>query len=254
MGGLIGDMDKIVGGTYDPVRAARRQPGYWRGVWEHTKMTYPVSMDRMYTSTEPACMAVKAAEQQSEDVARCVLRRLREATFVFGRPADDLERIVEAVRGVAGLDIDRLAEDFASEPVAKTFREDWDETRHPNEYVMTLDEDVPGNGRAKHTEGHWRFVFPTVIFRGPDGEVTVPGWKDYERYVDAIETVAPGTTSDPRPDPSVAQVFETWGTASATELEFLTGTADPPDGVVPIDTDEWRFFLVPAEAAARGIE
>lgn len=253
MGGLIGDMSKIVGGEFDPIRAAKRQPGYWRGVWEHTRMTYPVSMEWMYVSTEPPCIATKAAEEQSEEVAQRVLRRLREATFVLGRPADTIDRIVEAVRGVPGLDVDRLVDDIASEPVAKSFREDWEETRRPNEYVMTLEEDLPGAGRAKHTEGHWRFVFPTVIFRGPSGEVTVPGWKDYERYAEAMETVAPGSTSDPRPDPTPDEVFETWGTASERELEVLTGTTEPPDGVVKIDTDEWRFFLTPTEAAARGL-
>ncbi|MGH2759292.1 MAG: DsbA family oxidoreductase, partial [Actinomycetota bacterium] len=198
LGGLIGDMNNYVE-NFDPVRNARRQSGYWRSVYEHTGMTYPVHLEWMYTSTEPPGKAVKAAELQSDDTAARVLRRLRESIFVFGRPADTIERIIDAVRGVEGLDQRRLAADLATEVVEKTFKEDWEETRRPNEYVMTLEGDTPGIGRAKNTEGHWRFVFPTVIFRGSGGEATVPGWCAYERYEEAMETVAPGSTAGPRP-------------------------------------------------------
>jgi predicted DsbA family dithiol-disulfide isomerase len=252
LGGLIGDMNNYVE-NFDPVRNARRQSGYWRSVYEHTGMTYPANLEWMYTSTEPPGRAVKAAELQSDVAGASVLRRLRESIFVLGRPADTNERILEAVRGVEGLDEDRFAADLRTEVVEKAFREDWEETRRPNEYVMTLEGETPGIGRAKNTEGHWRFVFPTLIFRGPGGEATVPGWCAYERYEEAMETVAPGSTAKPRPDLSAAEVFSTWPTASQKELEVLSGTSKPPDGVVTYDWGEGSFFFTASEAASRGI-
>ena len=262
LGGLIGDMNNYVE-NFDPVRGAKSQIRYWKTVYEHTGMTYPVRLEWMYTSTEPAGKAVKAAELQSEggtsrhpadEVAGRVLRRLRESIFVYGRPADTTDRILEAVSGVAGLDVERFARDLTSEVVEKAFREDWEETRRPNEYVMTLEGDYPGIGRAKNTEGHWRFVFPTLVFRGPAGEATVPGWCPYESCEEAMESVVPGSTRNPRPDPTTGEVFSTWPTATAKELEILCGPgSEPPPGVVKYDWGEGSFFLTPEEAKSRGV-
>lgn len=253
LGGLIGDMNNYVE-DFDPVRGAKSQIRYWRDVYEHTRMTYPAGLEWMYSSTEPAGKAVKAAELQSDEVGGRVLRRLRESVFVFGRPADTPQRILEAVGGVEGLDLDRFAADLGSPESEKAFREDWEETRRPNEYVMKLEGDRPGIGRAKRTEGHWRFVFPTLVFRGPAGEATVPGWCPYERYEEAMEEVAPGVTADPPPDPTPADVFGAWPTATARELEVLCGPgASPPEGIVTYDWGEGSFFLTAREARSRGI-
>lgn len=253
LGGLIGDMNNYIE-NFDPVRAAKRYVPYWREVYGHTGMTYPVNLKWMYTSTEPAGRAVKAAELQSDDVGARVLRRLREQIFVFGEPADTTERILAALQGVPDLDLDRLDVDLNSEIADKSFREDWEETRRPNEYVMTLEGDWPGIGRAKNTEGHWRFVFPTLIFRGVDHDTTVPGWCAYDDYEGAMEIVAPGSTDERRADPTPEEFFETWASASAKEFEFVCGEgASPPAGVVPYDWGDGVFYLTQAEAEARGL-
>jgi len=108
----------------------------------------------MYRSTEPACLAAKAAELQGADVAERVLRRLREATFVFGEPPDTPERIRTALRGVPALDLERLGVDSSSPRVRDAFRADWEEARAPNAYALSLEEDGEGSGRAKESEGH----------------------------------------------------------------------------------------------------
>jgi predicted DsbA family dithiol-disulfide isomerase len=252
MGALVGDMENLVDGAYDPVRLAQRYGGYWEQVGGYTGMPYPAKLPRMYRSTEPACRAVQAAGLQSEEIAQRVLRRLREAIFVFGEPPDTLEHILAAVRGVPDLDVQRLERDYGSDVAEKVFKEDWDETRRPNEYVMNLEGDRPGIGRAKHTEGHWRYVFPTVIFRAGDAESTVPGWCDYDEYTQAMEQVAPGSLEDPRPNPTPQQVFETWPTATAKELEVLCGAgAEPPGDVVAHDLGGGTLYMTPAEAQGR---
>jgi predicted DsbA family dithiol-disulfide isomerase len=252
-GGLIGDMNNYVE-SFDPLRGLEKRSQYWRGAYLHTGMTYPVKMHWQGWSTEPAGRAVKAAELQGAEIGERVLRRLRESIFIFGRPGDTTERILHAVRGVEGLDIERFTRELESDVVAKAFQEDWEETRRPNDYVINLEGDRPGIGRARETEGHLRYVFPTVIFRGPEGEVTVPGWCAFEDYVEAIQTVAPGATDDPHIDPTPEEVFATWPTATAKELETLCGPrAVPPPGVVTYDWGEGSFFLTAAEASALGI-
>ncbi len=253
LGGLIGDMNNYIP-DFDPARAAAKYIDYWGVVYEHTGMSYPVDLEWMYTSTEPAGKAVKAAELQSDEVAERVLRRLRESIFIFGRPADNTDRIVDAVTGVEGLDLARFRSDLTGDVAAKSFGEDWEETRRPNDYVMRLEGDRPGIGRAKNTEGHWRFVFPTVIFRGPGGEGTVPGWCPMADYLEAMESALPGSTQAPRTDPTPDDVFATWPTATRKEMNVLCGEgAEPPEDIVSHDWGRGDFYLTKSEAEARGL-
>ena len=251
LGGLIGDMNNYIP-DFDPSRAAAKYIDYWGVVYEHTGMTYPVDLEWMYSSTDPGGQAVKAAELQSDEAAARVLRRLRESIFVFGRPADNTQRILDAVAGVEGLDVDRFRADFQGDVAAKAFRADWEETRRPNDYVMRLEGDRPGIGRAKNTEGHWRFVFPTVIFRANGETRTVPGWCPLDDYLQAMEDVSPGSTEAPRRDPTPDDVFARWPTASQKELDVLCGRgAEPPEDVVAHDWGRGYFYLTKTEAKAR---
>jgi predicted DsbA family dithiol-disulfide isomerase len=254
LGGLVPDLTKIVE-NYDPVRAAKNYLPYWKQVFDITGMSYPVDLKWMASSTEPAGRAVKAAELQSVEIGGRVLRRLREQTFIFGEPADTTERIVAAVAGVDGLDLERFSVDLETEMVEKVFREDWEETRRPNTYVLHLEGDRPGIGKAKQTEdGHWRYVFPTVLFRSADKEETVPGWCDYEDYELALEDVAAGATDERPNNPTPEQYFEIWPTATQRELSFVCGPdAVPPAGVVSYDWGAGTFYLTEREAAARGL-
>jgi predicted DsbA family dithiol-disulfide isomerase len=253
LGGLVGDMGNYLDG-FDAARAAPGFSRYWAQVGSTTGMPYPAELAWMYRSTEPACLTAKAAELQGAELAERVLRRLREATFVFGAPPDTAERIRVAVHGVPGLDLERLTADSSSARVRDAFRADWEEARAPNAYVLNLEDEGEGSGRAKESEGHTRYVFPTVIFRGPAGERTVPGWKAYERYEEALAAVAPGALRDPHPAPSPVEAFATWPALAPMELEILCGAgATPPPDVIAYDRGGGLYWLTPDEAAARGL-
>jgi predicted DsbA family dithiol-disulfide isomerase len=254
LGGLVEDLTKTVT-DFDPVRLAVKYKPYWKAVYELTGMSYPVGLKWMAYSTVPAGRAVKAAELQSDDIAGRVLRRLRENTFIFGEPADSRDRIIAAVAGVEGLDVERLAVDLDTDLAEKAFQEDFEETRRPNPYVLHLEGDRPGIGKAKQTDdGRWRYVFPTVLLRSADREETVPGWCDYEDYELALEDVAPGATDERQADPTPEQYFAMWPTATERELAFVCGDgARPPEGIVSYDWGEGLFYLTAKEAAARGL-
>jgi len=253
LGGLVGDMRNYLDG-FDAARAAPGFSRYWAHVGATTGMPYPAELAWMYRSTEPACLAAKAAELQGAEIAERVLRRLREATFVFGGPPDTPDRIRAAVQGVPGLDLERLAADSSSARVRDAFHADWEEARAPNAFVLNLQDEGEGSGRAKESEGHTRYVFPTVIFRGPAGERTVPGWKAYERYEEALAAVASSALSAPRPAPTPAEAFTTWHALAATELEVLCGAgATPPADAVAHDRGGGLYWLAADEAATRGL-
>ena len=159
---------------------------------------------------------------------------LRESLFIFCAPADTAERVVTLAGTVPGLDPDRLAVDLDRAEVAAAYAADRAETRRPNDYVLNLAETHEGKGNAKPDgEGGWRYVTPTLIFRGPGDEETVPGWQPWEHYEEALETVLPGSTARPRPGPSPDEALQIWPLLTATELEFICGpdSAPPAQGV-----------------------
>lgn len=251
MGGLVPDRRAADPG-FDPVGAAPRAADYWAKVSEETHMPHPAQLRYAPTSSIVACIAVKAAERQGEHLAARLLRRLREACFVFCEPADTIERVSAVARGVDGLDIDRLTRDVDRPEVRADYQANWEETRHPNDYVRTLSEDQPGAGMAKRQEGRWRYVFPTLILRGPQGESTVPGWKPYGRYLEAMESVAPGSTAEPRPRPTAAAAFERWPLLAEAELTILCcdNGAPLPAGTIPFDGGGGVVWMTPAEASS----
>jgi hypothetical protein len=132
-------------------------------------------------------------------VAGKVLRRLRETTFIVGRPANDTERVLAAVSGLPGLDQPRLARDMASAGVLDAVRRDWAETRRPCAEVLAIDEPGPHNGRAKEIGDRIRYALPTLRFTWPAGDQVVPSWRPLSAYVDAVLRVCLGNAADRSP-------------------------------------------------------
>jgi uncharacterized protein (TIGR03086 family) len=255
MGGLVGDASGG-GADWDPVRAAAPMSAYWRRSSAYTGQPYPFPMHRMARSTDPAGVAVKAALEQGEEVAARVLRRFREATFVFGATPETVEHFVAAAASVPGVDVDRWVAAIGSDRAAAAYRADWDETRRPNDFVRNLTGDQVGIGSMKHSEGHDRYAFPTLIFRGPQGERTVAGWMPYEAYVDAMEAVGPGVTADPHDDPTPVEAFDRWGVLTENEVRILCGSVaddDFPSGVVAHFWGRGLVYFSANEATARGL-
>jgi putative protein-disulfide isomerase len=80
------------------------------------------------SSSYPACMAVKAAEEQGPEAAARYLRALREGLFCFRRKLDAKEALVEEARAV-GLDAARFRIDLESNAIVEAFGADLEETR-----------------------------------------------------------------------------------------------------------------------------
>jgi len=235
VGDLVADR-RIDRPDFDPVRAAPKRAEYWEKVHRHTGQPWPVHLKWAPLLSAHADRAVKAAQQQNDEVASRLLRAIRESCFVYAEPADTEERVFALAARVDGIDHDRLVADYASDDVAKAFVADREETRRPNDYVLTLQETHEGKGNAKPDGDGWRYAFPTLLFRGPGGEHTVPGWQTWDAYVDAMEAAKPGSTASPRHDPSPADALARWSLITDKELSFLCGDdARPPADARAID-------------------
>jgi hypothetical protein len=210
---------------------------YWQGVNAHTGMPWPDGLKWTPSSSAVAGRAVVAAARQGERYADRLLRAVRESCYVFCEPADTTDRVLAlAEAAVPDLDVHRLGADLDDPAVAEAYAAGRAETRRPNDYVLSLAETHEGKGNAKPDgAGGWRYVFPTLLFRGPGGEHTVPGWQPWERYEAAMEAAAPGSTGAPRPVPTPDEALGEWGLLTAMELEFICGPGSPPpDAAVPI--------------------
>jgi predicted DsbA family dithiol-disulfide isomerase len=219
----------------DTEGAVAQVKAYWEYVSGHTGMPWPDGLRRVPVSSDAACRAVIAARLRDADLADRLLRMLRESLFVFGAPADTTERVIALAETAPGIDAVQLAADLDSAAVARAQHADRAEAHRPNDYVRALAETHAGNGNARPAgTGSWRYATPTLIFRGPKAEITVPGWQPWERYEQAMETALPGSTATPRPRPSVDEALQTWPLLTNRELEALCGPCGPPPTTVEV--------------------
>jgi len=235
MGDLVADR-RLERPDFDAERVAPKTAAYWEKVHRHTGQPWPVHLRWTPLLSADAARGVKAAQLQNDEIASTFLRAIRESCFVHSAPADTEERVFALAATVPGLDYDRLVTDYASDVVEKAFAADREETRRPNDYVLTLQETHEGKGNAKPDGDGWRYVFPTILFRGTGGEHTVPGWQPWDAYVAAMEAAQPGSTESPRADPSPEEALARWSLVTECELSVLCGQdAVPPASATVID-------------------
>ena len=139
-----------------------------------------------------------------------------------------------------------FARDLQGPEALAAYRTDWEETRKPNACVRHLQGDWLGISNLKQTEGRERYAFPTLLFRGPGGEQTVPGWCPFTAYLEAMEKAVPGSTAALRPDPTPDEAFARWPLLTATELAILCGAhAESPSSAKTYDWGHGVVYLRP---------
>ena len=231
----------------DPAAEAAWYSRYVADVAAHTGAPRAEALDRVAYSSWPASLAARAAEAQGPPVAERVLRRLRESVFVLGRPADTGARVLDCVRGVPGLDPERLRADAASKAVLASVRADRAEARAPLPEVLDLDGPAPHPGRAKELDDGFRYALPTLILRTPTGHRVVPGWRPAEAYPGAVRELRPDLSTD-LPRLSAEAALAVHRTLTQRELSLLTVDAEVPDGALRVDTAGGPLWLHPDEA------
>lgn len=169
-------------------------------------------LDAPPASTYPACMAVKAAEEQG--LAEPYLRAAREGFAFRRRKLDNADALVDLARSVSGVDVDRFRVDLGSHAIVEAFGTD-------------LDRATTGDGA--------RIVTPWLEFVGEDGEahgagVTdgLEGWRAAAIAAGAVVggVAAPGIEEALRrlgslATPEVATVCDLPGPRAAAELWAL---------------------------------
>jgi len=153
-------------------------------------------------STYPACMAVKAAAEQSADGGYGYLRAIREGLLCFRRKLDSTEALVDVAREV-GLDAARFRIDLESNAIVEAFGADLEATREREELVL-----------------------PSASFQGDDGRAHwVLGPARYEDWRAAAVAAGAAPAGDARP--SVEAALARFGRMSAAEVGAVCDLPGP---------------------------
>src|SRR3954447_5704135 len=149
-------------------------------------------------STYPACMAVKAAAEQSADAV--YLRAVREGLLCFRRKLDSAEALVGVARE-AGLDAERFRVDLESNAIVEAFGADLEATR-------AVDDE--------------RFELPSVSFGDEHWIFGDSPYEDWRRA--ALAAAAPPSGDAP---PSVPEALARFGRMAAPEVGAVCDLPGP---------------------------
>jgi hypothetical protein len=215
MGGLARDYTSRRG-VYDWLL------GHWLEVAAETRMPIDPLLwkEGPIGSTYPACMAVKAAQEQAGDGGYGYLRTVREGLLCFRRKLDTTESLVEAAR-TAGLNVERFRIDLGSHAIVEAFGEDLEATRSVPEDVRTAGKAVDAHGSGD------RLPFPSAVFSGDDGV-------DHGAYgaagYDELRAAAIAAGAEPvagAERPGVQEALRRFGRMATREVEEVCGLPEP---------------------------
>ena len=169
------------------------------------------------TSSYPACLAVKAAQEQGAEPAARLLRRVREGLTCFRRKLDHLEAFAELAR-CAGLDEERFRIDAASNAMVEAFGTDLDISREVPEEVQEA-----GEVKCSQVAGEERVPFPTFRFEG-EGVRWAFGFVSPGQLRDAALAVGAQPAGE-RPD--AREALGRYGTMAAPEVAAVCDLSPP---------------------------
>jgi putative protein-disulfide isomerase len=181
-------------------------------------------LDAPPASSYPACQAVKAAADQRLEGE--YLRVVREGLMVDRRKLDSLDALVDAARGVPGMDVERLAIDLRSHASLEAFGADLE------------------RARAAGREGEPRVPIPSFL-------VADEVWLRDSTDVDALRDAVAAAGADPQPLPGVEEAVKRFGRIATPEVAAVCGRPVP---LVAAElwrrASEWRLR---AERALTGV-
>jgi putative protein-disulfide isomerase len=191
---------------------------HWLEVASETRMPIDPLLwkEGPIATTYPACMAVKAAQEQAGDGGYGYLRTLREGLLCFRRKLDTTEPLVEAARE-SGLDVERFRINLASNAIVEAFGEDLEAARVVPDSVRAVD--AHGSGG--------RVPFPSAVFVGENGSNEgVYGAAGY----DELRAAAIAAGAEPLAGykrPTVPEALQRFGRMATREVEEVCGLPEP---------------------------
>ena len=205
----------------DPDRALSR----WRVFEERYGMPFATEPKARASGTGRGCRAVVAAGMLDPGSEWAVFRALQLANFTGGVYLDDAESIRELLRGVGGVDADRIADRIDDDEVLAEYG------RHQSEARSAAGTPAAAQDQTASSDGYVRFTAPSVVFRRGEEAAVAGGWQPLLAYDVVLANYAPEFERDPPPESPepLLDHFE-HGLTTAEVALLLAGGSDPvPD-------------------------
>ena len=220
MGGLARDYESDDGGDREGWGRHASLMVHWLEVAAEGEMPCDPRLWREgpLRSTYPACLAVRAAAEQTVDGGYAYLRAVREGLLCFRRKLDTTESLVEEARR-ARLDVERFRIDLGSHAILEAFGADLEEVR-------AVPDDARHLVEVKGSVGGERVPFPTLVFAGPDGaRGALYGSRPYHEVAAAAR--AAGARPPEYATPDVLGVLRRFGPMATTEVAAVCDLPGP---------------------------
>ncbi len=174
--GLAEDPQQYVRQGYT---AARSAAGYAH-FRERFGMPFATQPRSRLLATGRACRAVIAARLKAPGRELAVLRALQFAWFTTSALLDEDDGLMEALRGVPGLDARMLVAAIDSDEVLAAYEQDKAQTRRAEGGPTHF------QGKARQTDGPVRYSAPSLIFTTGEQTLEAGGFQPVEAYDLAI--------------------------------------------------------------------
>lgn len=203
MGGLVEDIRNFsddwngIGGDLSEVN--EQISGHWLEASKRHGMPVEVNGFKLFTeetpSTYPMNIAFKAAQFQNNDLAKMLLRRMREAVAAEAINANKTEVLIE-LAAECGLDIARFIVDLNDGTAETAFREDLEVTRSNRVHGFPSYAVKISNGKALILRGFQSFeTFKAVIDQLTNNELIPKTIEKTEEniisFINKFQSVAP---------------------------------------------------------------
>lgn len=219
--GLREDASEAAVRSHDPDRALAR----WRVFEERYGMPFAVEPKARPSGTGRGCRAVIAAGLLWPGSEWRVFRALQIAYFTTSLYLDDSESIREALRGVVGIDADRVAASIDTSEVTGEYERQQADAR------SAAGTPADAQGKTYSENGRVRFTAPSTLFRRGDETAFAGGWQPLLAYDTLLANFAPELERVPPPEsPMPLLEFFPEGLTTVEVALLLAHGSDPtPD-------------------------
>jgi hypothetical protein len=218
--GLTEDASQYEQRGYTPLRGALGRAAFRR----RYGMPFSAAPKARLSATARACRAVVAARLDHPGSEWRVFRALQIANFTTSLLLDDDGQLIEALRGVPGIDAEAIVARIDAPDVVDAYQQDRQETRRAAGSAAEL------QGKTRVTDGPVRFTAPTVSFSFNGTTLVAGGFQPVEAYDVLVANLDPTLRREPAPENPLALLE--WFTDGLTTQEvaaLMAGNNELPD-------------------------
>ena len=233
--GLREDAAGLLERGYDAARAALGQLRFR----QRYGMPFAAVPKERPAGTGRGCRAVVAARLLEPGSEWHVLRALQLANFTTPLLLDDTELIRDALRSVAAVDADAIADRLDDPDVIEAYERDRAEAR------TAAGTAAEAQGKTSTSDGPVRFTAPSIIFERAGQRLVAGGWQPVLAYDVLVANLDPAIRRTPPPE-SPAHLFERFADGLTT-AEVAALLAEGPDPVPDLQAAEQALIRLAAD-------